>query len=36
VRLPAFDVADLAGERLTDRDVAAMAPVLLVLLRGFA
>lgn len=36
MRLPEFETRDMAGETLTDCDVAAMAPVLVVLLRGFA
>jgi hypothetical protein len=36
MRLAAFATRDMEGQPLTDADVRAMAPVLLVLLRGFA
>ena len=36
MRLPSFATKDMRGEDLTDADVAAMAPVLVFLLRGFA
>jgi hypothetical protein len=36
VRLPAFETRDMHGAPLSDGDVLARAPALLVLLRGFA
>jgi hypothetical protein len=36
VELPAFETHDMRGERLTDESLRQMAPVLVVLLRGFA
>jgi hypothetical protein len=35
-KLPEFQAEDLEGQPLTHADVLAAAPVLLVLLRGFA
>jgi hypothetical protein len=35
-QLPEFQAADLDGQPLTHVDVLAAAPVLVVLLRGFA
>jgi hypothetical protein len=35
-RLPQFSTTDLAGQTLTNTQIEAMAPAILVLLRGLA